>query len=129
MSILQIVVAVVFIGVALWIVRRRRTLAPLRNIPGPPSASLVTGNLTQLYGQFASDFRLGISERYGRVIKLNGLLEEPILVVGDPKALSHMLVKDQNIFEESELVYEWVRAVFSTISLLIVVDFRVDSLG
>ncbi|KAI0314380.1 cytochrome P450 [Amylostereum chailletii] len=111
MAVYEVVIATIFTGVALWLVHRRR-IAPFRNIPGPPSASFATGNLMQMYGMFASDFRKELTSRYGRVVKLSGLLEEPILVVSDPKALSHMLVKDQDIFEESELIHEFSRLIF-----------------
>ncbi|KAL1706742.1 cytochrome P450 [Schizophyllum commune] len=52
---------------------------PLDNIPGPASPSVLTD---------------------GSVVRLTGPLGERQLYVGDPKALHHIVVKDQDVYEE-----------------------------
>ncbi|KAJ3512933.1 hypothetical protein NMY22_g15191 [Coprinellus aureogranulatus] len=42
-------------------------------------------------------------EQYGGVVKFKGFLGESMLYVHDPKALQHVIVKEQHIYEESDL--------------------------
>ena len=76
------------------------------------------GNLKRLFARDAFDYQRHIALDYGPVTKLNGFFEvrtfarihclpthhceqEPLLYVSDPKALYAMLIKDENIFQES----------------------------
>ncbi|KAJ3527395.1 hypothetical protein NMY22_g9807 [Coprinellus aureogranulatus] len=98
-------VQLVAVGVGalfLWrIFRRFLVKDPLAVIPGPPSSSLLLGDITKFFDSNAWGLRDELSKRYGRFYTLKGLLQETHLVVSDPKALYHILIKDQDIFEES----------------------------
>ncbi|KXN84324.1 putative cytochrome P450 4d20 [Leucoagaricus sp. SymC.cos] len=75
--------------------------SPLDDIPGPPSRSWLLGNVTQLINPRGWGFHRHILEKFGRVVKLRGPFGERFLVTFDPKALHHILVKDQYTYEES----------------------------
>lgn len=72
---------------------------PLDNIPGPPCQRWWTGNLEQTFARYAWDFHKMLAERYGPVSKFYGLFGTRELYVFDPKAMYHIMVKDQNNFE------------------------------
>ncbi|KAI0033838.1 cytochrome P450 [Vararia minispora EC-137] len=92
------------------LVQRAWRLHPLKRIPGPPSASFVTGNFSQWFGDGAIEFRKAMSERYGRVIGLNGLLGAKILAISDPLALQDILVKYHvDVFDEAKYFLEFNR--------------------
>ncbi|KAI5892471.1 cytochrome P450 [Schizophyllum commune H4-8] len=73
---------------------------PLDNIPGPAPASLMTGNFKQLFSVDGWAFHERLASQYGPSVRLTGAMGERILYVADPKALYHIVVKDQDIFEE-----------------------------
>ncbi|KXN84323.1 Cytochrome P450 3A16 [Leucoagaricus sp. SymC.cos] len=75
--------------------------SPLDDIPGPPSRSWLLGNVTQLFNPRGWGFHRHILEKFGRVVKLRGPFGERFLVTFDPKALHHIFVKDQYMYEES----------------------------
>ncbi|KAA1472336.1 cytochrome P450 [Dentipellis sp. KUC8613] len=86
---------------------------PLRNIPGPSSPSFLTGNIAQLFDprkgwQFHDD----IVRTYGRVVRVGGFFGDTMLYVSDPKALHHVLLKDQHKYEESEAFLVSTRWLF-----------------
>ncbi|KAJ3011615.1 hypothetical protein NUW54_g2118 [Trametes sanguinea] len=76
--------------------RARQRLA---KVSGPPSASFLTGNLSQLLDKQGWDFHFQIAEQYGSVVKLNWLFGSSALYVYDPLALQHIL-KDTARFDE-----------------------------
>ncbi|KAI9063772.1 cytochrome P450 [Trametes sanguinea] len=78
------------------VLRARQRLA---KVPGPPSASLLTGNLSQLLDKQGWDFHFRIAEQYGSIVKLNWLFGSSALYVYDPLALQHIL-KDTATFDE-----------------------------
>ncbi|KAJ6561523.1 cytochrome P450 [Mycena vulgaris] len=83
---------------ALWILRRRRWAS---NIDGPPSQSLLLGNLLQMIAPATGrDWQVDAGNKYGGVVKIKGLLNQPSLLVSDPVALHHILVKEPTVFEE-----------------------------
>ncbi|KAL1712903.1 cytochrome P450 [Schizophyllum commune] len=73
---------------------------PLDNIPGPAPASFMTGNFKQLFSVNGWAFHERLASQYGPSVRLTGAMGERILYVADPKALYHIVVKDQDIFEE-----------------------------
>ncbi|KAF9482522.1 cytochrome P450 [Pholiota conissans] len=90
---------------AIWKVLRYRVLrSPLDNIPGPPAKSFWRGSFPQFYNTNGWRFHKEIAERYGDVVKITALFGESQLYVSDPKALHHILVKDQEIFEPSAFI-------------------------
>ncbi|KAF8640256.1 hypothetical protein AX16_010151 [Volvariella volvacea WC 439] len=74
----------------------------LDNIPGPPSHSFWFGNYNKVFSTQGWDFHRTITKKYGSVIRMNMFLGEKQLYIYDPKALHNIIVKDQNIYEETE---------------------------
>ncbi|KAM5544787.1 hypothetical protein V8D89_001685 [Ganoderma adspersum] len=78
--------------------------SPLDNIPGPPSASLLTGNLHQFFAtRTAGTFRAHLTETYGAVSLIKGFLGKRWLVIHDVKALQAVGVKDQDSYSSRGL--------------------------
>ncbi|KAJ6476735.1 cytochrome P450 [Mycena vitilis] len=89
---------------ALWtVVRRLWGRTTLDNIPGPPSESLLAGNLARLHGADGWDFHKMLEEDFNGVVKVHGLLGRVQLYVFDPAALHSILVKDQDLYQESHI--------------------------
>ncbi|KAJ3513699.1 hypothetical protein NMY22_g14961 [Coprinellus aureogranulatus] len=76
---------------------------PLRNIQGPPTDSWYKGNHPKLMKPDGWKLHKEMMEQYGGVVKFKGFLGESMLYVHDPKALQHVIVKEQHIYEESDL--------------------------
>ncbi|KAF9002247.1 cytochrome P450 [Cyathus striatus] len=74
----------------------------LENIPGPPSPSFFTGNIRQFYDANAWDFHKKISEQYGGVVKIKAPFGSSFLYVFDPRAMQHVIVKDQSTYVRTE---------------------------
>ncbi|KAJ2930402.1 hypothetical protein H1R20_g6713, partial [Candolleomyces eurysporus] len=85
---------------------------PLDYIPGPPGENFIIGNLKQIFSSDPRDFYSTISQKYKGVATVLGLFKERILVVDDPKALYHIFVKDQNIYEETRVLIAGSKVVF-----------------
>ncbi|KAF6760456.1 cytochrome P450 [Ephemerocybe angulata] len=97
---ISLAVARVLWNVVRWLFKKD----PLDNIPGPPSKSFLTGSMFELSNPRAWQFHHQIAEEFGGVVKFKGLLGENSLYVYDPKALQHIVVKDQpHIYEEGDL--------------------------
>ncbi|KIM41638.1 hypothetical protein M413DRAFT_152589 [Hebeloma cylindrosporum] len=86
--------------------------SPLDNIPGPSSKSWLKGVFPQLFNAQAWDFHREIAEKYGSVIKIKALLGENQLYVFDPKAMHHIVVKDQYVYEETTSFIEGNKLMF-----------------
>ncbi|KAJ7325902.1 cytochrome P450 [Mycena albidolilacea] len=95
---------VALVACAVWsIFRRFAAFGTLRNIPGPPSYSILTGNLSALFDPDGWEFHKTLEEHYGQVVKLLGLLGTPHLFVFDPTALHSILVQDADAYEETRV--------------------------
>ncbi|KAG2003363.1 cytochrome P450 [Coprinopsis cinerea AmutBmut pab1-1] len=111
MALLLIIEAVAALAVARVLTRWfQRKLAYYRcpgtsieNIPGPPSKSFWIGNFKDLFRPDAWDFHRDIAQTYGGVVRLTGPLgtQRSQLYVYDPKALHHIVVKEQHVYEEA----------------------------
>ncbi|KIM39744.1 hypothetical protein M413DRAFT_74240 [Hebeloma cylindrosporum] len=86
--------------------------SPLDNIPGPSSKSWLKGVYPQLFGPRGWDFHREIAEKYGSVIKIKARLGENQLYIFDPKAMHHVIVKDQSVYEEPTSVIEGNKLMF-----------------
>ncbi|GBB94360.1 hypothetical protein RclHR1_02340017 [Rhizophagus clarus] len=67
-------------------------VSPLRKIPGPPSDNPFYGNVNTLVAR-KDDFidpQLEWVEKYGKVLKYNGLFNKPTLFVADPKIIQEI---------------------------------------
>ncbi|KAI0666644.1 cytochrome P450 [Trametes maxima] len=86
----------------LWkAIRRFVVKTDIDNIPGPESPSFLYGHLDQLYDLQGWAFHRGLGEKFGPVVRLRGKFGQDILYTYDPKAMHHIAVKDQDIFEEA----------------------------
>ncbi|KAJ7816524.1 cytochrome P450 [Mycena olivaceomarginata] len=93
---------VALVACAVWLTFRRfATFAALQNIPGPPSYSILTGNLSALFDPDGWNFHKTLEENYGQVVKLLGLLGTPHLFVFDPTALHSIFVENADAYEET----------------------------
>ncbi|KAJ4473285.1 cytochrome P450 [Lentinula edodes] len=81
---------------------------PLDNIPGPVSPSWITGNFKQVFNPGAWAFHELIAEKYGGMARLHGPWGTKSLYIFDSKAMHTVLVKDQDVFEESDGFLEFV---------------------
>ncbi|CAL1697383.1 unnamed protein product [Somion occarium] len=95
------VLAVIVSWITWKIVGHLFSRSPLDNIPGPTNSSFLKGNVDRLFDRHGWDFQDEIGEKYGPVVKLMGPLGRKMLFVFDPKALHHIVVKDQFIYEQS----------------------------
>ncbi|KAJ3565767.1 hypothetical protein NP233_g7436 [Leucocoprinus birnbaumii] len=77
--------------------------SPLDVLQGPPSTSFFTGNIPQIFNLNAWGYNQDLLDRYGRAFRLMAM-KERILFTFDPKALHHILVKDQHVYEEAAAV-------------------------
>ncbi|KAJ6548741.1 cytochrome P450 [Mycena capillaripes] len=106
-------------GLLLWLsyvvwnaLRRFYAGSILDNIPGPPSESFLAGNLARLHGADSWDFHKTLEEDFNGVVKIHGLLGGVQLYVYDPDALHSILVKDQDIYEESPIFLSLTGVLF-----------------
>ncbi|KAJ3551150.1 hypothetical protein NM688_g4887 [Phlebia brevispora] len=86
------------------IIRHYVVRSPLDNIPGPPSHSLWRGNLPELSGPHAWDLLDKIDRAGQPVARITGLLNKPALYVFDSKALHHIILKDQDVYQRTPWV-------------------------
>ncbi|CDO76298.1 hypothetical protein BN946_scf184917.g14 [Trametes cinnabarina] len=86
----------------LWKVFRQCVVkSAFENIPGPPSESFIFGNLKQLLALDSWNYHDYLVENFPGIARLRGPLGSDILYVFEPRALHHILVKDQYIYEEA----------------------------
>ncbi|KAH7928038.1 cytochrome P450 [Leucogyrophana mollusca] len=92
----------------------RRFLAkhPLDNVPGPQRESWWKGNIGQIFNPYGWEFHQMLSDKYGPISMYHGLFGTRELYVYDPKAMHHILVKDQYIYEETPDFLETNKVVF-----------------
>ncbi|KAJ6574605.1 cytochrome P450 [Mycena capillaripes] len=72
----------------------------LDNIDGPPSNSVLTGNLPAFFDPDGWDFQQDLEDNYGEVVMIRGLLSKPQLYVFDPVALQSIIVQQSDAYEE-----------------------------
>ncbi|KAH7928032.1 cytochrome P450 [Leucogyrophana mollusca] len=106
----SILVAVVTF--ACWAIRRFVAKHPFDNLPGLQRESLWKGNFGQIFNPYGWEFHKMIREKYGPVSMFYGLFGRKLLYVFDPKAMHHILVKDQYVFEETSNFIETNKLVF-----------------
>ncbi|KAF9564195.1 cytochrome P450 [Agrocybe pediades] len=112
MSTPVLLAALAFTTVFWKYIRRLLLGSPLDNIAGPPRASFFKGNIVQVFDPNGWDFHKEMMEKYGRVIKIPAMLGDNWLYVFDPKAMHHIIVKEQNVFEETSSFIEGNKLAF-----------------
>ncbi|KAI0333103.1 cytochrome P450 [Cubamyces sp. BRFM 1775] len=95
--------AALYVG---WrILRSFLSKSPLDNIPGPESESFSSGNLEKILDLRAAwDHQLNLVQRYGRMFAIHGLFNAKWLYTYDPRALHNIFIKDQDVFEETDMI-------------------------
>ncbi|KZP14916.1 cytochrome P450 [Athelia psychrophila] len=76
---------------------------PFDNLPGPPSPSLFFGNIKQLRTPQGWAFHQALADNYGQVVKYRGIGNEARLWVSDLKALHYIVIKEQDVYEETDV--------------------------
>ncbi|KAI0764581.1 cytochrome P450 [Trametes elegans] len=74
--------------------------SPLDVVPGPPSQSVLSGNLAQLFEADAWGFHDELSTKYGPVVKINAVLGRKWLYVFDPTALQSIVLREQGTYDQ-----------------------------
>ncbi|KAH7930153.1 cytochrome P450 [Leucogyrophana mollusca] len=102
-----------FAAFLLWKLVRRLTApkSSLANILGPTKEHWFTGNIHRLV-QDGLQYNLELVEKYGGVLKFYGVLGQEQLYVSDPRAMHHIIVKDQHIWEETDMFIMGNRLIF-----------------
>ncbi|KAH7928041.1 cytochrome P450 [Leucogyrophana mollusca] len=96
-----------------WFIWKRYVAKhPLDILPGPPRESWWKGNVVQIFNPNAWAFHQMLAEKYGSIVKFHGFFGHRQLYVFDPKAMHHIVVKDQYIYEETDLFLETNKLVF-----------------
>ncbi|KAI0367934.1 cytochrome P450 [Pilatotrama ljubarskyi] len=80
--------AVVVWGLTSVLLRNRKS--PLRIVPGPPSPNWLLGNLKELNDSEDDVILDTWAATYGKVVRLNGFLESPLILIADTRALHHI---------------------------------------
>ncbi|KAJ3548741.1 hypothetical protein NM688_g5258 [Phlebia brevispora] len=97
----------------LWrIIRPYVFKSTLRNIPGPSPSSFWRGNLPELEDRDGWGFQDAIDKAGQSVVRLTGMFHKQCLYVFDPKALHHIVLKDQDIYQRSPWSIASVRLTF-----------------
>ncbi|KAK7038722.1 hypothetical protein VNI00_010606 [Paramarasmius palmivorus] len=89
--------------VVVWIHQQRRTSktvnSVLYKIPGPPNPSWITGEVPEVFSTQPWTF-LRTMESYGPTAVYSGFFGAKIIHTFDPKAMYHILIKDQGTYDE-----------------------------
>ncbi|RGB39306.1 hypothetical protein C1646_664698 [Rhizophagus diaphanus] len=67
-------------------------VSPLRKIPGPPSENPFLGNIKTFMKEDSGEPQLRWIKKYGNIIKVHGIFNEPIVFVADPKIIQDISV-------------------------------------
>ncbi|THH08982.1 hypothetical protein EW145_g2338 [Phellinidium pouzarii] len=86
----------------------------ISNIPGPSRNSWWSGSFFQIFNSHAWKFHYDLIEKYGSVAKVNMILGDEQLFITDPLALHYITVKDQYIYEETDMFISTNKLVFGT---------------
>ncbi|KAJ3831587.1 cytochrome P450 [Lentinula raphanica] len=99
---LQFIGAATVFGILFLQLMYKKCNASLANVAGPGSTSWITGNFQQLFNADAWDFHELLGKKYGSTSRLHGPFGTTSLYTCDAKVMHTVLVKDQDMFEESD---------------------------
>ncbi|EJD06281.1 cytochrome P450 [Fomitiporia mediterranea MF3/22] len=83
-------------------IRRVRVKSLIRGLPGPDNPSWLTGNFPEIYDVLNVRWHQEAVKKYGKLFQINGMFGDEQLYVVDPRAMHHVLVKENAIFEEPQ---------------------------
>ncbi|KAI0657157.1 cytochrome P450 [Cubamyces menziesii] len=105
MPLLQILGYAVLLYIGWRVLRPYLSKSPLDNLPGPKSESWISGNVGKMFHRRESwEYQRGLVAQFGRLFAIHGLLNRKWIYTYDPRALHSIYVKDQDVFEESEIL-------------------------
>lgn len=81
-------------------------------IPGPDNQSFLQGHFALLFSNDAWQFHRDLAHKYGRTSRVKGPLNEDMIYTYDPKAMHHVLVKDQDLYDETSAFIANNRVMF-----------------
>ncbi|KAI0656926.1 cytochrome P450 [Cubamyces menziesii] len=99
---LQIVAGGVLAWIVWALVRPIFIRSPLDAVDGPPSPSILAGNLGQLFDSEAWGFHDEVSTKYGSVVKIHAVLGRKWLYAFDPTALQSIVLREQGTYDQIE---------------------------
>ncbi|TFK26011.1 cytochrome P450 [Coprinopsis marcescibilis] len=86
----------------LWRVLRIMLIRnPLDNVPGPKASSYIGGSIADVFNPNAWAYHENLEKNYTGIARIPDVMGGSMLYVFDPKAIYHILLKDQNLYEES----------------------------
>lgn len=98
--------------VALWKFFAKLLRKPAIDLNGPKKDHWLTGNFSTMF-RGGIDYCVELVEQYGGAVKIFGPLDTgELILLSDPLALYHVVVKDQHIFEEPDLFVVTNKAMF-----------------
>ncbi|KAJ4474883.1 cytochrome P450 [Lentinula aciculospora] len=104
-------------AIALSVILLKRCLSRkksigIMNVPSPKSFSWVAGNFRQVFNPAAWGFHEFLAREYGSVVRIHGPFGTNHIYTFDPEAMYHVLLKEANVFEESDGFIEGNRLIF-----------------
>ncbi|KAH6909121.1 cytochrome P450 [Coprinopsis sp. MPI-PUGE-AT-0042] len=85
------------------LIKRALAKDPYATLPTLDGGSFLLGHLPHLTGSNSQKWLEDLAEKEGLAVKFGMFLGENSLILADPKALYHVLIKDQQKFEETEV--------------------------
>ncbi|KAI5116715.1 hypothetical protein M0805_003227 [Coniferiporia weirii] len=109
-------VLVVLAGVFLaWSTRRAfnrlRVKSLIRSLPGPSNPSWFSGNFPEIYDVLNIRWHHEAVKTFAGIFQINGMFGDEQLYITDSRAMYHILVKEQTIFEEPQSLLVMNRAL------------------
>ncbi|KZT02243.1 cytochrome P450 [Laetiporus sulphureus 93-53] len=93
-----VAIAALVLLLVYWLRFRER----LPHIPGPPSASWLTGNLTQLFNENAWSFHAYLNKTFSGVVRVHTMFNAEDLLVFDSLTLHYIVIKELDNYDESD---------------------------
>lgn len=105
--------ASVLLALVLWALVKRLTATKARaiDIAGPEKDHWLKGNYHRIF-QDGLEYNLQLTEKYGGAVRIHALLGEEQLYVSDPRALHHIVVKEQDVYEETDMFIMGNKLIF-----------------
>ncbi|KAG2078937.1 cytochrome P450 [Suillus decipiens] len=116
--------------VVVWklVQRRASRKARLLDVAGPEKEHWLKGNLESIMGD-GFQYCIDIAADYGGAVKIPIFFGQEWLYVSDPRALHHILVKEQHIFEENDSFLSQVPSIAQTCNKLIFGEGLISTLA
>ncbi|KAF9261478.1 cytochrome P450 [Marasmius fiardii PR-910] len=109
----SVVLAAIVLLPLYFVLKRVFGSHPLDKIPGPKAVSWWNGHFDEVYGIKGLDFHFMMAKQYGPTSSFKSVYGERQLYTFDPKAMHHILVKDQGVlFEEAANFLQTFNLVF-----------------